>query len=275
MGLCTAKARQSIGNTGKVLIDDRITEVKLRFGWRYPMRRCWRVLVVAIISLATASGRLVGDEIERHEPDFDMFASMAGKCSALKVAQRDFACTTVAFFHSPGGRASFTVPLKDPDDDTHIITFSGEKSKRAQADPNMYELSVDQMLLKSKDRPKIDGLPVPSVVQSTGACKQIGNFAAQQVSSVSCVATDANGNTYQFQFESDGSPIRVQMIRASEPTIRVPDQIIRVSDPAADENRAKALAAHIEQLKCRQKADAQGVLPRDRTAFILKCIDEE
>jgi hypothetical protein len=55
----------------------------------------------------------------------------------------------------------------------------------------------------------------------------------------------------------------------------MPDQIVRVSDPGADQNRAKALAAHIEQLKCRQKADAKGVLPRDRTAFILKCIEEE
>ena len=35
-----------------------------------------------------------------------------------------------------------------------------------------------------------------------------------------------------------------------------------------------ALAAHIEQIKCRQKADSQGVLPRDRTDFILKCLDE-
>jgi hypothetical protein len=39
------------------------------------------------------------------EPEIDMFASMAGKCSTLKVAERDFACTSVAFSHSPGGNA--------------------------------------------------------------------------------------------------------------------------------------------------------------------------
>jgi hypothetical protein len=194
-----------------------------------------------------------------------MFASMAGKCSALKVAERDFVCTTVAFFHSPGGRSSFTVPLNDPDDDSHIITFSGEKSKREQ--DNVYELSIDRMLLKSKDRPKVYGLPVPSVVLSTGTCTQIGNFATQKVSSVSCVATDANGEKYELQFESDGSPIRVQMISASEPASSV-------SDTAAEARRVKALAAHIEQLKCRQLADAQGVLPRDRTTFILRCMEE-
>ena len=65
------------------------------------------------------------------------------------------------------------------------------------------------MLLKSKDRPKLDGLPVPAVVVSTGTCTQIGKFAEQRVSSVSCAATDKNGVKYEFQFESDGSPIRV------------------------------------------------------------------
>ena len=229
------------------------------------MRVCWRVVAVAFICFATGSGPLVADETERHEPDVDMFASMTGKCSALKVAERDFVCTTVAFFHSPGGRSSFTVPLNDPDDDSHIITFSGEKSKREHDD--RYELSIDRMLLKSKDRPKVDGLPVPSVVLSTGTCQQIGNFAAQKVSSISCDATDANGTKYGFQFESDGSPIRVQMISVSGPTISV-------SDPAAEAARAKALAAHIEQLKCRQMADAQGILPRDRTAFILSCMED-
>jgi len=205
----------------------------------------------------TTSGALVADEAERHEPDIDMFASMAGKCPVVKVADRDFVCTSVAFFHSPGGRSSFTVPLNDPDDDSHIVTFSGDKAKR---DQDVYELTVDRMLLKSKDRPKLDGLPVPSVVLASGACKQIGNFATQRVSSVVCTATDANGVKYEFQFDSDGSPIRVMMVRAA--------------DPEADERRAKALAAHIEQIKCRQKADTEGVLPRDRTDFILKCMDE-
>jgi hypothetical protein len=228
------------------------------------MRVCWRAVAVAFIFVLTGSGPLVADETERHEPDVDMFASMAGKCSTLKVAERDFVCTTTAFFHSPGGRSSFTVPLNDPDDDSHIITFSGEKSKRER--DNLYELSIDQMLLKSKDRPKVDGLPVPSVVSSTGTCKQIGNFAAQQVSSISCDATDANGIKYQLQFESDGSPIRVRLISVSDPAVSVPNP--------ANAARAKALAAHIEQLKCRHMADAQGVLPRDRTDFILRCMEE-
>jgi hypothetical protein len=116
------------------------------------------------------------------------------------------------------------------------------------------------MLLKSKDRPKADGLPIPSVELSTGACKQIGKLAMQQVSSVSCIATDEKGRKYEVQFESDGSPIKVRMIRTA--------------DPDAEERRTKLLAAHIEQLKCQQMAVAQGVLPRDRTAFILQCMEE-
>ena len=222
------------------------------------MRICWRAIAVASVSLLVASGSLVADETERNEPDYDMFASMAGKCSALKVGDRDFVCSTVAFFHSPGGRSSFTVPLNDPDDASHIVTFSGGKSKREKDD--LYELTVDKMLLKSKDRPKVDGLPVPAVVSASGTCRQIGNFATQKVSSVSCSAADETGKKYQFQFELDGSPIRVRMIR--------------VADLAAEERRAKLLAANIEQIKCRQKADAQGVLRRDRTDFILRCMEE-
>ena len=229
------------------------------------MRVCWRGVAVALIFFLTGSSPLVADETELHQPDVDMFAAMAGRCSTLKVAERDFVCTTIAFFHSPGGRSSFAVPLNDPDDDSHIITFSGEKSKRER--DNLYELSIDQMLLKSKDRPKVDGLPVPSVVLSTGTCQQIGNFAAQQVSSITCDATDANGIKYVLRFESDGSPIRVHMIAVSDPAVSVPN-------PPANAARAKALAAHIEQLKCRQMAEAQGILPRDRTDFILKCMDE-
>ena len=222
------------------------------------MRICWRVAAVALMSFSITSVALFADAVERVGPEIDMFASMTGRCSTLKVAERDFSCTSVAFSHSPGGRSGFIVPLNDPDDDSHIITFSGEIAKRSQ--DNLYELSIDRMLLKSKDRPKVDGLPVPSVEQSTGTCKQIGNFAAQQVSSVSCSATDGNGKKYEFQFESDGSPIKVRKIR--------------VADSAVEESRAKLLAAHIEQLKCRQMAVIQGVLPRDRTAFILQCMEE-
>jgi hypothetical protein len=217
------------------------------------MRTCWRVVAVALISFLIASVALLADE-----PEIDMFASMAGKCSTLKVTERDFACSSVAFSHSPGGRSGFTVPLNDPDDATHIITFSGEKARREQ--DNLYELSIDQMMLKSKDRPKVDGLPLPSVELSTGTCKQIGNFATQQVSSVSCIAIDGKGRKYELQFESDGSPIRVMRIRAA--------------DPAAEERRAQVVAAHIEQLKCRQMANVQGILPRDLTAFILRCMEE-
>ena len=182
---------------------------------------------------------------------------MAGRCAKVKVAGRDFACTTVAFFHSPNGRSSFTLPLNDPKDESHIISFSGEASSRTQ---DVFELSIDRMLLNSGDRPKVDGLPVPSSVSSRGSCRQIGNFSEHQVSSISCAATDANGAKYEFQFESDGSPARIMNIR--------------VSDLAEEEQRAKVRATRLEQLKCRQMAYAQGILPRDRTSFILRCMDE-
>jgi hypothetical protein len=223
------------------------------------MRILGRVVAFAFIFFALPCDALLADATERHEPELDMFASMTGTCRTLKVAESDFSCSTVAFSHSPGGRSGFTVPLNDPDDESHIITFSGEKARREQNDK--YELSIDRMLIKSKDRPKVDGLPSPAVEPSTGLCKQIGNLAAQQVSSVACSAIDARGRKYEFHFESDGTPIKVRMIR--------------VADTVAEEARVKAVAVHIEQLKCRQKAAIQGILPRDRTAFILQCMEED
>ena len=75
---------------------------------------------------------------------------------------------------------------------------------------------VDRMLLKSKDRPKVDGLPVAEIELSAGMCKQVGNFATRLVSSISCSATDKNGQKYDLQYESDGSPIEVRRVRQTK-----------------------------------------------------------
>jgi len=155
---------------------------------------------------------------EETEPDVDLYALMSGRCTTLKIDGRDFACKMVAYFHTEKGRADFTVPLEDPADDSHVISFSGDNGRRTQE--NLYVLAVDRMLTKSKERPKVDGLPVPAVQTSSGVCKQLGNFAAGKVTSISCAATDGAGKSYQLQFESDGSPITIRRVRASEPTIR-------------------------------------------------------
>ena len=136
---------------------------------------------------------------------------MSGKCNTLKVAGRDFKCRAVAFFQTEEGRANFTVALDDPNDDSHIITFSGDNGRRPEA--NLYELPIDRMLLKSKDRPKADGLPVPSIESTAGMCTQVGNFVTLEVSSVSCTATDKNGKKYELQYQSDGTPMAVRRIK--------------------------------------------------------------
>jgi hypothetical protein len=78
------------------------------------------------------------------------------------------------------------------------------------------------MLLNSKQRPKVDGLPVPLVESSAGMCTQLGNFAQGQVSSIACSATDKNGRQYELRFESDGLPITLRRVRPGPPTIRQP-----------------------------------------------------
>jgi hypothetical protein len=158
------------------------------------------------------------DGLKQQTPDTDLFALMTGKCVTLKVAGRDFACRTVAYAHSVQGRAYFTIALDDPADPNHIISFSGENSKRTSE--NLYDLAVDRMLLNSKSQPKSDGLPVPAVVKSAGRCVQLGNFAALQITSVVCSATDKSGKKYDLRFESDGAPITVRRVNPSAPTIR-------------------------------------------------------
>jgi len=176
-------------------------------------RRRWQALAIAGMLFATP----LRAEVEEIKPDIDLYALMSGRCSTLKIAGRDFACRAVAYFHSEKGRAHFSVALEDPADDSHIVSFSGENGRRTK--DNLYELRIDRMLLSSKDRPKTDGLPVPMVELSAGFCRQLGNFAARQVSSISCSARDRNGRSYELQFESDGTPITLRIVRQSEPSI--------------------------------------------------------
>jgi hypothetical protein len=160
----------------------------------------------------------IADESRPQTPDTDLLALMTGKCSTLNVAGRDFGCRTLAYVHSVQGRVYFTVALDDLNDENHIISFSGENGQRTNE--NLYDLTIDRMLLNSKTRPKVDGLPVPAAVTSAGRCVQLGNFASGHVSSVVCSATDKSGKMYELRFESDGSPITVRRVNPSAPTIR-------------------------------------------------------
>lgn len=168
------------------------------------MRPCWQACAAILAFLAAPA-------LAQDDPDTIIFAMMSGKCSTLKVAGHDYDCRAVAFFQTEEGRANFTVALDDPDDDSHTITFSGDNGRRPEA--NLYELPIDRMMLKSKDRPKADGLPVPFVEASAGMCKQVGNFVTMQMSSISCTAMDKSGKKYELQYESDGEPMSVRRIK--------------------------------------------------------------
>ena len=215
--------------------------------------RLLRPLLVAAFVAATPS--LAAAATERQEPDIDMYAHISGRCTTLKIAGRDFGCKAVAYFHGQQGRAHFTIVLDDPRDASHIISFSGETSRREQND--VYELQVDRMLLNSKDRPKVDGLPVPLVESSTGTCRQLGIIATRQVSSISCAATARDGRKFELQFESDGEPVTLRRIRQS----------------SLEEEKARARKA--ERLECRRKAHIAKVLPRDWTAYVIRCLADD
>ena len=162
-------------------------------------------------SLAQTVAPVLPEDIERQDPDIDIYALMTGKCPRLKIAGRDFVCKVVGFFHGEHGRVNFTVVLDDPTDSSHIISFSGRDGTRS--DDNVYQLPIDRMMLNSKDRPKADGMPVPRIELSSGTCKQVGSFATRRISSISCSAADRQGRRYELQFVSDGSPMQVTRIR--------------------------------------------------------------
>ena len=217
------------------------------------MRLCTQAVIVAVISLATPAVAIAAQP-KQQEVSIDIIVSPRGRCSLLRIAGRDFTCRAVRYFHSPQGRAYFTIAVDDPADGSHVISFSGEKARREQQ--RLYELTIDRMLLNSKDRPKLDGLRVPLVELSTGTCTQLGDFAAMQISSISCTARDNNGKMYELKFESDGSPIAVQKISQY---------------PLTEERRNAKLR---EQFECRRRAFVAKILPRDLTAYLVQCLGE-
>ncbi|TFV74570.1 hypothetical protein E4K64_17090 [Bradyrhizobium frederickii] len=190
------------------------------------MRLCRPVLAALTMALASPCFAETSSPIPVNNPPaqqnglIDLLALMSGQCKTFKVAGRTFACKTVAYAHGDKGRVNFAVAVDDPADDSHVVSFSGENGKRA--DDNSYELRIDRMLLNSKHRPKVDGLPVPAEQTSTGLCRQTGNFAARKVNDVTCSATDSEGRRYELLFVSDGTPVSVRRIRQSSPSIQDP-----------------------------------------------------
>ena len=174
-----------------------------------------RLVAIALgLSLGTpclAQAPLAAASTPEEKPDIDLYALMSGTCRSAKVDGREFPCRTVAFFHSEKGRAHFSVALDDPNDESHIIAFSGINGRRSIQ--NVYELPIDRMLLNSKHRPKVDGIPVPAAQSSSGLCRQVGNFAMLKVTSVTCSAKDDTGRAYELQFVSDGTPITLRRVR--------------------------------------------------------------
>lgn len=184
-------------------------------------RLCRPVLALSLVALAspcfagsavpTADVVPVNSQHAPHNAFIDLLALMSGRCKTLKVAGQEFGCKTVAYAHGDKGRVNFAVAVDDPTDDSHVVSFSGENGKRA--DDNSYELPIDRMLLNSKHRPKVDGIPVPATKSSAGMCRQVGNFAMLKVTSVTCSAKDDSGRAYELQFVSDGTPITLRRVR--------------------------------------------------------------
>jgi hypothetical protein len=241
------------------------------------MQSCRQALVLAFVLAVPASGPSHGGPLAPHvvgrpaapapsapviaiandkqqDYDIDLIVTMSGRCTTLKIAGRDLPCRAVKYFHSRGGRAYFTIAIDDPQDKSHVVSFTGDSARREGE--NFYELTIDQVLLNSSERPKVDGLSVPLSEPSIGTCKQIGTLATGMISKISCVAADRNGRKYELQFDSDGLPVKFQRISQG---------------PLQSEKRRTRLR---ELQECRRRAASANVLPRDAASYIIQCLEE-
>lgn len=219
------------------------------------MRSRRLILIPAILCLAAflsaaRAAAATGDEVY----DIDMIVTLSGKCTVFRAAGQNLPCRAVKYFHGESGRAYFTIAVDDPADKSRIVSFSGDKARRDKND--FYELTIDQVLLVSRDRPLVGGVRVPRVEPSTGLCKQLGDIESKLIKSVSCTATDMAGRTYELQFQTDGQPSTMQKIT------REPLESVR------RRARLKALKA------CRIKAADAQILPRDKAAYIIQCLEQ-
>lgn len=246
-----------------------------RAPYGYAMRHCRFALTVAFALSAALpfarpapAGPVMPAFFDRYGPsrpvlpiasddenyDIDLIVGFSGKCTTFRVAGQNLPCRAVKYFHGESGRAYFTVAVYDPGDNGRIVSFSGDKARRDRND--FYELTIDQVLINSKERPLAGGVRVPRIESSGGTCKQFGDIESKQIKSISCVATDKAGQTYELQFQADGQPATVQKItRESLESVR--------------------RRARLRALKgCRIKAAEAQILPRDVTAYIIQCLEQ-
>lgn len=186
--------------------------------------------------------------------DIDMIVTFSGKCTTFRAAGQNLPCRAAKYFHAQGGRAYFTIAIDDPTDKGRILSFSGEKARREKND--FYELTIDQVLLNSKERPRANAVRVPLVKPATGICRQFGDVEKKRITAVSCVATDKDGLKYELEYAADGEPALVQTI------VREPVELAK--------RRKRLRTLNI----CRQKAADAQILPRDSTSYIIQCLEE-
>lgn len=143
--------------------------------------------------------------------DTELAAFMAGKCNSANVGGQAVSCKYAAYSLTKSGRSNFKIALEDRDDARRAVAFSGVEARKPQSD--IYEVSVDKIMLYSKDRPNDAGEIDPLVKVATGTCRQTGDFSRRKLLNLSCTATDEAGQVHSVDFGSDGSPIKVRSER--------------------------------------------------------------
>jgi TonB family protein len=143
--------------------------------------------------------------------DTELAAFMAGKCNSANVGGQAVSCKYAGYSLTKSGRSNFKIALEDPNDARRAVAFSGVEASKPQSD--IFGVSIDKILLYSKDRPNDGGEIDPLVKAATGTCRQTGDFARRKLVNLSCTATDEAGQAYSVDFESDGSPIKVRSER--------------------------------------------------------------
>ncbi|RTL67099.1 MAG: hypothetical protein EKK42_15075 [Pseudonocardiaceae bacterium] len=174
-----------------------------------------------------------------------------GKCTFAIKGQQSFTCKGVSFWLFDNGRANFTVAFDDPDDDGHVISFSGQS--QPQISKKSYTLVVDRVLLNSQGRPKHNGLPVPQIKGATGICNQTGGSAAGSVQKIMCMASNKQAN-YMLFFESTNLPINI---------------LEKKDRQLADDRSTTSIVIDKDYISTFWKADAGGIFDVKRGAYVI------
>ena len=160
--------------------------------------------LIAAFLLAIMSG---GSYAQR--PRVGMIVGLRGSCEKLVLAGRAAKChpgSGLIYAHLPNGHVMLSFALADG----RVAAFVGETDTQPQ--PEAYYLYLSRFRANSKGS--------AYVINVGGQCVIRMSLDGSVWSTINCDATDENGASYAFHFQTDGKPIHPANASAAAVTAR-------------------------------------------------------